>query len=320
MSSPLVAIVTPTYNGALYIEHTLDAVQAQDYDNIVHVILDNASDDGAPAIIERFRSRRIPVVVVRNSDVLPQKQNWTKAFGLVPVEARYVRYLCDDDTIQPSSISKMVSLAERNPNVGVVGSLHDCAGAVQDFFWPKDRSVIPGRDAMRMAFLGEGILMPVQMMWRKSVMDRLAPLFAEDVEGGWDLDTVFRLLALSDFGFLHENLGFTRVHEGTMTARLASGTSRAWTRDGLVFLLRHGEYAFGMEHEAQLRRFRRYYVRRIIQWWRHDRGATHLRPHLDALSGAGFDFDAMLVGDALFDLLLGRLRLRSLWRGYPGWQ
>jgi glycosyltransferase involved in cell wall biosynthesis len=320
MGQPLIAIVTPTYNGARYLGETLESVQQQDYPNLVHVILDNCSSDGTPAIIDQYIGGRVPIIRNRNPAVLDQRQNWTRAFELAPQDAVYIRYLCDDDTITPSSISEMAAVAEAYPSVGVVGCLHDCAGAVQDFFWPAGETVFDGIEAARMTLLRQGVLMPVQMLWRKTVMDKLDPVFSGAMGGGWDLDTVFRMLAMSDFGFVHRPLGFTRVHDNTMTAQLYSGKTRAWTRDGLHLLMRHGPTAFGTDYQRQLATFRRYYIRRIVQWWREDHGRQNLQPHLDALSSAGFSLNVRLLSDAVLDWIFVRIGFRHGWRGYPGWQ
>ncbi|WP_086996212.1 glycosyltransferase family A protein [Rhizobium sullae] len=320
MSLPLVAVVTPTYNGGRFLAETMESVQQQDWPNLVHIVLDNNSSDNTEEIVSAYLNKRIPVLCFRNDKTLDQRENWTKAYRLVPRDAVYVRYLCDDDTISPTSISKMAALGETFPNVGVIGSLHECAGAVQDFFWPPGKPVFPGKDAMRMALLRQGILMPVQMMWRRRVTDALEPLFASAMDGSWDLDTVFRMLAISDFGFVHEALGFTRVHENTVTALHYAGKTRAWTRDGLDLIMRHGPIAFGTDYRRQLLAFRRYYVRRILTWWREDRGRDHLQPHFDALARAGFGVNGMLVVDAVLDWIYVKLGMRRAWSGYPGWQ
>jgi len=320
MNQPLVAVVTPTYNGARYLDEALASVQAQDYPNLIHIILDNCSSDDTPDVIDRHMGGRVAILRYRNAAILDQRQNWTRAFELVPTSAAYVRYLCDDDTMTPTSISEMTALGEAHPSIGVIGCLHDCAGAVQDFFWPKHKSIFDGIEAARMALLRQGVLMPVQMLWRKSVIDRLDPVFSDAMDGSWDMDTVFRMLAISDFGFVHKPLGFTRVHDNTMTAQRYSGKTRAWTRDGLQLMTRHGPMAFGSDYHMQLATFRRYYIRRLVKWWREDGGSQHLQPHFDALSKAGLGVNGQSVSDAILDWIFVKAGLRHGWRGYPGWQ
>ncbi len=157
-----------------------------------------------------------------------------------------------------------------------------------------------------MTLLRQGVLMPVQMMWRKGVADRQkCPLFEDAVVSGWDLDAVLKMLTRSDFGFVHENLGFTRVHANTMTSLTSASKTRAWTRDALHLMTRYGPLAFGPGAQCSLLRFRRYYVRRIIAWWKQDHGRENLGIHLDALDKAGWKFSTSGAG------CLGRLGMRE---------
>jgi glycosyltransferase involved in cell wall biosynthesis len=53
---PLVSIITPVYNGAMYLEDLIQSVLQQDYPSIEHIIIDDGStDDGATvAILKRY--------------------------------------------------------------------------------------------------------------------------------------------------------------------------------------------------------------------------------------------------------------------------
>jgi glycosyltransferase involved in cell wall biosynthesis len=51
--SPLISVVTPTYNAAATIERCCDSVAAQDYSPVEHIIMDAASSDGTLAVLER---------------------------------------------------------------------------------------------------------------------------------------------------------------------------------------------------------------------------------------------------------------------------
>lgn len=320
MTQPLVAIVTPVYNGAEFLDETMASVQAQTWENLVHVVIDNASTDETPAIIERYRNGRVPVIVYRNGTTLPVRENFEMAVQSAPAEAAYVRVLCGDDTFYPESTTEMVALAEAHPEIGVVGCLHWCDGGVGDFRWPAGRSVFHGQEAIRRCLLGQGTIMPVQMMFRKSVADRFKPFFPGKLKGSFDMDAILRLLTQSDFGFVHKELGFTRVHVNS-NSNVNFGTStRAWTRDALVFLTAYGPAALGEDYRREYLRFRRYYVRRIIAWHFQDGKARNLSIHHEALEDAGERLGPGLIADAFLDWVLCKASLRRSWDGYPGWQ
>ncbi|MEM6898688.1 MAG: glycosyltransferase family A protein [Pseudomonadota bacterium] len=316
---PLVVTVTPTYNGAAFLAEAMHSVQQQTYPNLIHLILDNGSTDETPKIIESFKDGQVPLKAHRNEAVLDQRLNWNRAFELVPENARYIRLLCDDDTIVPTSIEKMVALAESDREIGVVGCLQNCIGDVSDFRWPSDQTVYDGQEALCRALSDEGTIMPIHLLLRKSLADQRRPLFDDYMEGAFDMDTVFDLLTRSKFGFVHEPLGFTRVHENTVTNRLFKDNA-SWTRDALDLLLKYGEFAFGSDYNEELRRFRRYYLRRIIRWSRAGMPSEHLSIHYDALRRADWSMSPFLIGDAVLNWIAVKLGLDHPWRGYPGWQ
>ena len=120
---PLVAVITPVYNGAAFLQDALACVQAQTYPNLIHIVLDNASTDATPELIAKAQGGCVPILARRNAALLRQIDNWNAAVGLCPPEAAYFRLLCADDTMPPDAIEKMVVLAETDPEIGLVGCL-----------------------------------------------------------------------------------------------------------------------------------------------------------------------------------------------------
>ncbi len=54
MSKPLVSIITVVYNGAEYIEETIQSVVSQSYENIEYIVIDGESKDGTVEIIKKY--------------------------------------------------------------------------------------------------------------------------------------------------------------------------------------------------------------------------------------------------------------------------
>ncbi len=59
---PKISIVTPTRNQGKYIEETILSVLNQAYPNVEHIVVDGASSDETPSILERYRDRLALVI------------------------------------------------------------------------------------------------------------------------------------------------------------------------------------------------------------------------------------------------------------------
>ncbi len=107
METPLVSIILPTYNGARYIKFAIESVLNQKYWNLELIIINDASTDATPLIIEKYRKWDSRVVVSRNP--VNQKLVASLNHGIQLAQGEYIARIDDDDIwIDPDKLSKQV--------------------------------------------------------------------------------------------------------------------------------------------------------------------------------------------------------------------
>lgn len=299
---PLVAIVTPVYNGARFLAEAIASVAAQDYPNLIHIILDNASTDGTDEIIRAHMCGRVPIVTRRNDSVLPLADNWNAAIAMIPVEAVYFQLLPADDAFNvPYAVSKRVAIAESDPSIGVVTSLWRAEGTLCGVEIPPDREVFDSGELMRSFFRREhsGLGGPFALI-RTTKIDRALPFYDPDFIAGGDVEATLRCMLHGKTGYVHEELSKWRSHDQQTSVTYV-------TRNKLVhwewFLLldRYGSYVMGRrEYKACRQAFRRHYLRRLLVTLVKDKDKAVFDWHMRALKArddaAGmFDFIDALV-------------------------
>jgi glycosyltransferase involved in cell wall biosynthesis len=112
-SSPLVSIVTPTYNQAQYLEEAVRSVLAQDYPNIEYLVLDDGSTDDTAAVLQALDGK---IRWERHSNM---GQSRTLNKGWEQSRGTYLSYLSSDDRLRPQAISCLVEALESHPEVSV---------------------------------------------------------------------------------------------------------------------------------------------------------------------------------------------------------
>src|SRR5207302_1409290 len=88
---PRISVVTPSFNQGRFVARTIESVQAQQYPNLEHIVVDGMSTDDTPAILARYPHLR----VLREPDC-GQADAINKGFGLATGDIYC--FLNSDDT------------------------------------------------------------------------------------------------------------------------------------------------------------------------------------------------------------------------------
>lgn len=120
MNNPLVSICIPTYNGEKFIEEALESAINQTYSNIEIIISDDNSVDNTLQIIKEELDRSTIPFYIFNHEPKGIGANWNNC--IKKANGKYIKFLFQDDILEPTCIEKMVSILEINPSIKLVVS------------------------------------------------------------------------------------------------------------------------------------------------------------------------------------------------------
>ena len=115
MTSPLVSIITPSFNQSRYLEETIQSVLAQTYPHIEYWIIDGGSTDGSVDIIRRFAGRLA-------GWVSEPDRGQTEAInkGFARANGEILAWINSDDTYEPQAVAEAVDYLTAHPETGLV--------------------------------------------------------------------------------------------------------------------------------------------------------------------------------------------------------
>jgi glycosyltransferase involved in cell wall biosynthesis len=117
--SPMISIVTPSFNQASFILEALQSIQIQDYPNYEHLIIDGLSTDGTINLLEALPSTS------QNSRLrwLSEKdkgQSEALNKGFRRAKGDIIGWLNSDDRYLPGCFAHIVRAFEQNPTVDII--------------------------------------------------------------------------------------------------------------------------------------------------------------------------------------------------------
>jgi glycosyltransferase involved in cell wall biosynthesis len=220
---PLVSVLVPTYNGAQFIERTLEALAAQTWPNLEIVIGEDRSTDDTLAIVQRFSATHLNVRVIANE----RNMGWLENSNTLMAAARG-ELLCfgfHDDIPERTYIEALAKRLLEKPEAVLAFcdfELHEIDGSMRviRFTEMENRQTILSR-SIQMARRTRDWYAPNRGVFRASAFSRSGGLKASPI-GDFAADWLW-LLELSTYG------DFIRVPEVLLRKYyLKSSLSQSW--------------------------------------------------------------------------------------------
>lgn len=167
MSSPLISIITPSYQQGHLIEATILSIRAQSYKNFEHIIIDGGSDDETIEVLRKHEG----TYAMRWLSEPDQGQADAIRKGFDLAKGDLICWLNSDDVyLSPNVFSEVVAYFDAYPNMDLV-----TGSAMQidiDGRWEKPLIVNHTRVNYESLKHGDSIIQP-STFWRKRIMDEI---------------------------------------------------------------------------------------------------------------------------------------------------
>jgi glycosyltransferase involved in cell wall biosynthesis len=213
--TPLVSIVTPSFNQADYLEETILSVLRQDYPNLEYFVVDGGSTDGSVEIIKKYAGQL--AWWVSEPD---QGQADAINKGLRRAKGEIVAWLNSDDLYLSGTIQRAVEVMQKNPDLGLVyGNLHSIN--------PRGEHVntITYQQYTLQDLLAFRIIGQPAVFMRRAVLEKAGYL---DLNYSYLLDhhLWIRMAALGELKYVPEDWAAGRIHPQAKNVAQAPGFGR----------------------------------------------------------------------------------------------
>lgn len=216
MNNPLVSIIMPAYNTAMYISEAIQSILNQTYQEWELIVVDDASTDGTSVLIKDFAakdSRIKPIFKTSNSG----KPAIAKNTALENVVGEYIAFLDSDDLWFPQKLEIQINQMIRDRSIGLCytgGYWIDANGKTIKEFMPQ----------YALGFLISKMLLRYEINNQSVVISRNAlentlHAFNEDILIGEDYNLFMHIMAQYKALPIYEHLISYRIHNNALTKK-----------------------------------------------------------------------------------------------------
>jgi len=205
---PRVSIVTPSYNQGRYIGETIESVQAQEYPNLEHIVIDGGSTDETLDVLSKYTHLR--VVSERDHG---QADAINKGFARATGDIW--GFLNSDDTFLPGALQRVAR--EIDPGKGRHVVMGRCRFIDEDSHYRgiEHPSYFQNHQRVLAIWKGHGIPQPA-VFWTPEVWHKCGPMRL-DLKYHLDYDLFCRFSRRYRFHSIDQVLATYRLHSESKT-------------------------------------------------------------------------------------------------------
>jgi len=151
-TSPRVSVLMAVYNGARFLREAVDSVLGQTLADLELIVVDDASTDDTPAILDSYGDPRL-VRLRKERNVGPYRaRNW----ALPRCRGQYIAPMDADDVSMPTRLEKQARYLDEHPEVVLVSANMEVTDEAGRHLDQTDSAGDPGAIAWELLFYNRG--------------------------------------------------------------------------------------------------------------------------------------------------------------------
>lgn len=210
---PVVSVVMSVYNGARYLVDAIESILAQEFADFELLLIDDASSDDSPQIINAYSARDPRIRPISNGENIGLTRSLNK--GLTLARGMFLARLDADDLALPTRFGRQVAFLNTHPSIGLVGSgyeLIDESNTIIGRVSPPETHV-----EINWRLLWDNPIGHSTVMFRRALMERYGLAYDESLRYAQDYDLWVRLATHTYLANIPDALVRYRTHTESIT-------------------------------------------------------------------------------------------------------
>ncbi|MSR78250.1 MAG: glycosyltransferase [Candidatus Omnitrophica bacterium] len=246
--SPQISVVMAVYNGAVFLERSLQGISNQTFQDFEFIVVDDGSTDETLSILQRFEKSDPRIRLLSGS-----RQGQTRALirGVAEARGEYIARQDADDVSLPERLSVQIGLMKERNNISLIGSWYRLKEGSKNLGL---KWFLNDEAALRSLLISQNPFCHSSVLFPKELYDK-AGGYDADLETGQDLDLWLKLGRLGKLAIVNQTLVEKQV------SRVNRKKTWCQIRDGLKVRLRYQDL---WKDERSVLKIRKTWIRQIL--------------------------------------------------------
>lgn len=230
---PKVSVIVPVYNVELYIERCVKSIQAQSFENIEIILVDDGSTDASGIICDTLAETDTRIIVFHHKNA---GVSMTRNAGISYAKGEYLLFVDSDDFIERDYV-EMLLKNESDFTMCGVRKVDEQNNVLSIVNYPDSYSSIADLDVIKMISCGE-IYSPYCKLFRRLIIIKNNIHYSGDVSWGEDGMFVADYIRCVDNIRYISYIGYNYVRyvkENTLSTKVRSDILEMVTRSRTYF-------------------------------------------------------------------------------------